>query len=263
MLWDKVLNVYLFMFFLPLVFAVLRINQNWALYLIALVYSVIIGFRFEVGCDWDAYLEMLNMAGSYSFWDYLNLNDKGYMLLNWIAYHYGGGIYLVNFICALLFMYGLIRFVKLEPNPLLALLVAVPYLTVVVAMGYTRQSVAIGFVLLALSFYYQRKLFWVVFSLTLATLFHKTAIVAFFPLFLLPRDIISLRNKALIASLVLVLFYFLVFPNMKWYLYTYAGISLEKPAVEELQISLEKPAVESSGALIRIGMNLLPALLFL
>lgn len=253
---DRIFNIYLLMFFFPLVFMLLRFNQRRVLYLIALIYSVIIGFRYEVGGDWNAYLEMLNMAGNYSFWDYLNLNDKGYMLLNWMAYHYGGGIYLVNFICALLFMYGLVRFVKLEPNPLLALLVAVPYLVVVVAMGYTRQSVAIGFVFLALSFYYERRLFWVVLSLTFATLFHKTAIVTFLPLLLLPKDIVSTKNKLLIVGWTAVLFYFLVFPAFNWMFYTYVGKI--GPLVES-----SKPLVESSGGLIRILINIIPAIIFL
>ena len=279
---DRIFNIYLLMFFFPLVFMLLRFNQRRVLYLIALVYSVLIGFRYEVGGDWNAYLEMLNMAGNYGFWDYLNLNDKGYMLLNWMAYHYGGGIYLVNFICALLFMYGLVRFVKLEPNPLLALLVAVPYLVVVVAMGYTRQSVAIGFVFLALSFYYERRLFWVVLSLTLATFFHKTAIVAFLPLLLLPKDIVSTKNKLLIAGWTAILFYFLVVPSFNRMLYVYVGkiepfmdgsdLLVEQPIqspgkkfVESSDNIAEssKPLVESSGGLIRILINIIPAIIFL
>lgn len=42
------------------------------------------------------------------------------------------------------------RFARSQPDPWLAVLVAVPYLVIVVAMGYSRQAVAIGILLAGL-----------------------------------------------------------------------------------------------------------------
>ncbi|MFN3976425.1 MAG: EpsG family protein [Aquificaceae bacterium] len=263
---EKLINVYTLMFLLPSALVFSRLDYRKVLFILLVLYSVIIGFRHQVGCNWENYQIMLNYVRESEFLDYIFSGDPGYMLLNWISYHLGGGLYLVNLVCGLLFMYGLVSFVRKEANPLLAFVVAVPYLIVVVAMGYTRQSVAIGFVLLALSFYYQKRLLLVVFALTLATLFHKTAIVSFLPLLLLPKDIVSYRNKALVALWSALLFYLLVVPSLDFYLKTYVGVpsldSLFKEYVKTPQSSGE-PMVESSGGPIRIFMNLVPAVIFL
>ncbi|MFN4320352.1 MAG: EpsG family protein [Aquificaceae bacterium] len=258
---EKLINVYTLMFLLPSALVFSRLDYRKVLFILLFLYSVIIGFRHQVGCDWENYQIMFNYVRESKFWDYIFSGDPGYMLLNWTFYHLGGGLYLVNLVCGLLFMYGLVSFVRKEANPLLAFVVAVPYLVVVVAMGYTRQSVAIGFVLLALSFYYQKRLLLVVFALTLATLFHKTSIVAFLPLLLLPKDIVSYRNKALIALWSGLLFYLLVVPSLDFYLKTYVGV----PSLDNFfkEYSSGEPMVESSGGPIRILMNLVPALLFL
>jgi hypothetical protein len=86
-------------------------------------------------------------------------------------------VYLLNFACAVLVMYGVVTFSRAQPMPWLALLVAVPYLIVVVAMGYTRQSVALGLVLVGLTQlgrgHIVRYVVWVV----LGALFHKSAVL--------------------------------------------------------------------------------------
>jgi hypothetical protein len=105
----------------------------------ALPIALMIGLRFQVGADWFSY------EGIYDYFRYADLNetlsigDPGYSLLNWIGQRFGVGVWFVNLACGTIFTWGLFRFARQQPNPWLAIVVAIPYLVIVVAMGYTRQ----------------------------------------------------------------------------------------------------------------------------
>lgn len=111
----------------------------------------------------------------------LGHTDPGYALVNWEVGRMGLRIWAVNLICASIFTVGLLSLCRLQPKPLLAVLVAVPYLVIVVAMGYTRQSAAIGFLMLGLSQYVRRATFRMLISLLLAASFHKCSYSARLP----------------------------------------------------------------------------------
>src|SRR5690606_36337681 len=119
----------------------------WAVTLLLL--AVIIGFRHQVGGDWSAYASMFVSISYMDFASAFWRSDPGYALINWLVAQVGGGIHLVNFICALIFVWGLGTLCACQPQPWMALLVSIPYLVTVVAMGYTRHSVAIGLLMLA------------------------------------------------------------------------------------------------------------------
>ena len=106
--------------------------------------ALMIGLRFEVGGDWFAYQRMYSFVRIATFEQILALGDPGYQLLNWLAVQVGGGVLLVNLFCGAIFAWGLLAFARVQANPWLAILIAVPYLVIVVAMGYSRQGVAIG-----------------------------------------------------------------------------------------------------------------------
>ena len=112
---------------------------------------LIVGLRFEVGGDWNAYKHMFSHMAYVGIGKALSVGDFGYQLLNWVARNLGAGLWVVNLTCASIFGWGLWRFAKIQQAPWLTLLVAVPYLVIVVAMGYTRQAVAIGFILAGLA----------------------------------------------------------------------------------------------------------------
>lgn len=207
--------------------------------------AVLIGLRHEVGGDWDAYLEHYQRAASSGFWDALLLGDPGYMLLNWLSAQVGGDIYLTNFLCGVIFMTGIAAFCAQQPRPWLALAVAVPYLIVVVAMGYSRQAVAIGLLLLAFNAMADgrmaRALVWTVIAATM----HKTAVVmaALLPLVTPGRWLAKILVTSAMAG---VLPFFLT-----------------EDATDYFMTSYVDNQMQSAGALPRVLMNLLPALVAL
>jgi hypothetical protein len=107
----------------------------------------------------------------------INRTDPGYYLINFFMYNLDFGIYGVNFVCAILFMIGLMKLAKQEDNPWMVIAVAVPYTITVVAMGYTRQAVALGFVMWAITYLKDNKMFGFFFFVFLAATFHKSAVL--------------------------------------------------------------------------------------
>lgn len=217
-----------------------------ALFFILLIF--LIGFRYKVGGDWDSYIDHYNRLKNIPFENIFNYGfDPGHAFTNWIIGKYELGIYGVNCIYALIFTIGLFVFSIHQPNPFLALAVAFPYLVLVVAMGYSRQSVAIGFFMMALT-NMQKQNFWkYVFWVFIAALFHKTALV------LLPFGLFIRKKRT------------------PWWLYIvvlipafYGGWNMFlAPDIEHLWNIYVEGKEESSGALIRILMNIIPSLILL
>lgn len=206
---------------------------------------LIIGFRFEVGGDWYSYLYYLERAKELSLLNLLIIGDPAYQFLNFFSFQLGLDIYGVNILSASIFAYGLMRFCQIQPRIWLALVAAIPYLVNVIAMGYTRQSIALGLFMLALVNLIHVSLARYVFWVLLAALFHKSAII------LLPIGLFVSKNKSWmsIVSMVIVTFigYFL----------------LLRYEVSNLYINYIEAKYQSNGAIIRILMSFLPALLFL
>ncbi len=211
--------------------------------------TLLIGLRVNVGGDWGNYLPFLDRAAGLSFAEVLQEKEPGYVLLNWLAAQWGGGVFLVNTFCGLIFSIGLLCFCRNQPRPWLALTIAFPYLVVVVAMGYSRQGVAIGLEMLALLALERDRLLQFLGWIALAALFHRTVLV----MLLLPAATLTgtlrttqLIRLALVAGAGYGLYTSLLAPDLDYYVQGYL--------VADYQ---------SEGAQIRVALCLLPALLFL
>jgi len=220
-------------------------TSSFALGLFAFLLVMLVGFRHEVGGDWFWYLEMLSNGLNQTWYEgMINGGDPAYGLLTWFAANFGGGLYLVNLVCGLVFVAGLLVFARNSPQPWLAMCVAVPYLVIVVAMGYTRQGVAIGLVMVGLVALSQGRIYKFATWLILAALFHKSALI------LLPLAVFSGLKKwgALLGVLLVgfLMFNLLLAEHVDFLL---AGYIIDE--------------YSSSGAGIRVAMNALPAVLFL
>lgn len=214
-------------------------------FLAFVVLTVAIGWRHDVGGDWDAYVYYVERAKVADWQLILARTEPGYNLLNWSVVQLGGDVYTVNILSAAAFSAGLIAFANRQPSPLLVLVVAIPYLVMVVAMGYSRQAVAIGLFLFAINRLERRSVIGYLLCITLAATFHKTAII--------------------LAPLAVVL------GGQRWWMYTViiamASVGLYQQflasSVEILYENYWEAEYSSQGALIRTLLNVLPAVLFL
>jgi hypothetical protein len=223
-------------------------NTNWSVEWIIcfLTIGVGIGLRHEVGADWFIYQNVFESEIGASLKEYLATPlDPAYAFLSWVSGNIFGSIYFVNLICGLIFSWGLVEFCRSQPRPWLALLVAVPYLVTVVAMGYTRQGVAIGVAMLAMSSLIRGNLWRFLLWMSLAMTFHKSAIVLIpFAFFSISHN--SLLSVAIVFCSIAVLFLLMV-----------------QEALPFLITGYIESEYESAGASLRVGMNALPAMLFL
>jgi hypothetical protein len=221
----------------------LRAGLPWVLFALLLV--LLVGLRHEVGCDWLAYKWYYTRASREDFAALWELPDPGYQLINWVAAKLGWGVYGTNVLCTVIFATGLFRFCRSQPNPWIAVAVAIPYLVVVVAMGYTRQAVALGLTFWALTALENRDLRKYLLLMAVATLFHKTAVL------LIPLGLF-LFGKGWLARAVAVVC---------------VGLGLWAAFLAEYQEGLWEnyvdAAMQSQGATFRIVMNLMPAILLL
>lgn len=244
------MEVFWFMFAMPVLAMLAPFPPGpklarWMWLLLGLFFTLLIGFRYQVGADWYTYLEQNLMMLNVPFELVFEQKYLGYAVLNWFSAYLGGGIYLVNLVCGAVLMLGVVTFARNQPQPLLALLVALPYMIIVVGMGYTRQATAMGFELLALVALMDGRLRRFVLLIICGALFHKSALV------LLPLAALANTQKRLwtwfwvgIVCVVLGTLIMAEYQEALWYNYIERGRA-------------------SEGGGIRVAMNALPSLLFL
>lgn len=215
----------------------------WFLVGALLVYMI--GLRFEVGGDWVNYSRDFQWAAGLDFDEIFLKKDPGAVALNWAVANLGLNIYVVNTLCALPFVVGLVVFCRHQPLPWLALAVAVPYLVTVVGMGYTRQSTAIGFLMLGLvELGKQRQLRFVLLVLA-GTLFHQAALL------MLPIGALVTTNRSLLRAVSIVGLFFIIALTILW------------SAYDKLWQYYVVEQMESEGGAIRVAMSAVAAVLFL
>ncbi len=212
--------------------------------IIGFLFTVIIGFRFEVGGDWFNYIGHYDLIQGLSLDSVLRKDDPGNQFLNWLSYRWDWGVYGTNVIYGTVFMIGLVKFSRLQTYPWVAIAVAVPYLITVVAMGYSRQGVAIGLFMWGVTYLNKGGFKTYIAFVLFAALFHKTAIL------LLPLGIF-LYGKGLTLRVLMLL----PIAYGAWDL-------LLADQQEGLWHNYVEAQMQSDGAKIRVAMNLFPSLLF-
>lgn len=217
------------------------------LLVVMVVIALMIGLRYEVGGDWESYIRIYRQVRLRDFFEAVALksSDSGYLALNWFAEKMGGEIWLTNLFCGAIFSWGLQRLCRVQPEPWLALLVAIPYVVIVVAMGYSRQGVALGVLMAGLASVSRNgNLLRFAAYVAVAALFHRTAVVMF-PLVALASPRSRLINVLLAVAVT----------------YLFFNIFVEEQA-ETLVRNYIESRYSSQGALIRILMSFTAALLF-
>lgn len=220
-----------------------RQPRRWVLVATATILIIFVGLRYEVGADWYNYLYLYNKITHGSLGAALATSDPAYAVLNWIAGKAGLAIWFPNLICATLFTWGLIAFSRQQPNPALALAVAV-YVVVLVGMGYTRQSAALGLVMLAITQHLRGQTVRMGISLLFALTFHSSSAV------MIPVLALAAAGRGIGTFLTALLLGLLL-------LYQFYG---------SLLVLVGRYTVETfvaAGAVPRLLLNLIPALIFL
>lgn len=212
----------------------------------AIILTLMIGLRWQVGPDWYSYFRWWREAGHWSLGRFLKTTeaDPGFYLLMWCFEQIGAPFWLFNLVVAAVFATGLVAFARQQANPWLAIAVSVPYLAIVIAMSGMRQATAIGFVLLAFIAFQRHDARKFLLYVALAASFHASSIL------LVPLVGLSFTRSRLQSGLLVliaaVLAYFLLGAAFGIYSQRYLART-----------------VQSSGTLFRLGMNALPALIFL
>ena len=220
-------------------------NLNSSLFMLGVFYVLFVGLRYEVGADRWAYSDMYDTMASLSFKDALDYTEPGFATINWLLAQMDAGVYSVNFIVAVIFVSGLIRFAKTTPLPFLALISVTPYLVIAIGMSATRQSAAIGLVFHLMASWRQSLVYKVSLS-TLATLFHNSGIMSF--IFVLQ----SLKMRLWVRLLLYGLGATVLYPVLTQ---TDAALKYQKTYIEDDLLS--------SGALMHALLNAVPAVIYL
>lgn len=220
-------------------------GQRLAILGFVVFYTLLAALREEVGGDWINYVVIYEDIQLDTLTYALTSTDTLYGLSNWLSAQVGMGIYLVNGICGLALVWGVVSATSRLREPWLAITIAVPYLLIVVGLGYVRQGAAIGMLLLAISAFERGKLLRTVLLLFLAIGFHSTAVMVF-PLFAWAIA----RRQVVFAALFIVLI---------------VGVYLifVVPRIAQFDAGYIQTEYDSSGATTRVLMNAIPSFLLL
>ena len=213
---------------------------------VGILYALFIGFRHEVGADWNNYWDMFELlAYNMSYREALEHDDPAFWLLMVGMHELDWGIYGVNLVGATIFMTGLIVFLRQQPNPWLGLTIAIAYTIVVVSIAYTRQGIALGLIFWAIAMLANRHFIRFVLLVILAAAFHKSAVL------MIGLGLFQQGKGKLFKILAIII--------VGIGIYT-AFLSGEEDRYVKLYIENQ---MQSSGAYIRAFMNFIPALIFL
>lgn len=162
-----------------------------------------VGLRYYTGSDWSGYISYFNNVrwnDGNSRWGF------GFKLLNLLCKSVYESYYLVQFISSLFFAFSIAEFLrKYAKYKFTCLFLALTFYFDDLFMAQVRQSLAISILLLGTTYLLEKK--WLKYFLVviLAALFHVTAIVAVFTVFLLHPFSKRTRIVTVVFGFVLIL----------------------------------------------------------
>ena len=255
-----------YLIFLVLSFLAYREISNpkplniYSILCLVLLFSVFIGLRNEIGCDWEGFKNLFNREictsmqnylsrknNCLSNYEYLTIKEIGYSLINVIIKGLGGNFYTANYIFSLFFLIPIIKFCSNLERPYLAILISYPYLITVIGLGSIRQSIAIAILMICINELREKRFYKYFIYISIATLFHYSSFIfMFLPLLIdLKKDKNLKRIKRALLGLFFVsIFLFLIFNDnflmkqLSGYLYRTDPISFISPLIIWIMISI-------------------------
>lgn len=241
------LSIYLAVAFVGLMTKT-RGSQNLALGAFGAFLLLFMGTRYETGCDYEAYQARFNsLYADPNYLSYLNLEEPGFHMLNRLVHDLGLDYMWLNVFGSLIFLVGLIRFVRVSPAPVLLLALLFPIIVIQLGMSGLRQALALSFLLHALVAFFQVRRLQAGIWILIAAQFHQSAYL-FLPLAFMAGRQFSF--KLALASLV--------------FLGPAAYLLLGERAEVYSERYIEQIYGEnaSGGAVLRYALAVLPCVLF-
>ena len=185
--------------------------------ILSLIFSVFIGLRNEIGCDWYGMKNLFEKSltplnSSLTVIEYLKFKEIGYTFLSLIIKNIGGNIYLLNFVFSLFFVLPFLKFCSTFKRPFLAILVSFPYLITVIGLGTIRQSIAIAFFMVCINELKHLRFYKYYFYNLIGILFHYSSFIfLFLPLSININKIFKLKKNIKFLSILIILIPILFF----------------------------------------------------
>tara|TARA_B100001248_G_scaffold185401_1_gene141457 strand:+ start:399 stop:1499 length:1101 start_codon:yes stop_codon:yes gene_type:complete len=269
-----------YLIFLVLSFLAYREISNpkplniYSILFLVLLFSVFIGLRNEIGCDWEGYKNLFNreictsmqnhLSGQnncLNSFEYLKYKEIGFTIINLIIKSLGGNFYTANYIFSLLFLIPIIQFCSNLERPYLAILISYPYLITVIGLGSIRQSIAIAILMICINELREKRFYKYFIYIAIATLFHYSSFIfMFLPLLIdIKKDKNLKRIKGALLGLFFVfIFLFLIFNDnflmkqLSGYLIMKDTISFITPLIIWMMISISASIILLNYKVFRI-----------
>ena len=199
--------------------------------IIALFFIFFIGLRYNIGCDWESYVTLIekylslnileilkyNLTGYSHYEDsnhYFVIQELGHVFLSIISRN----IYILNLIYATIFVIPLFYFCWKLKRTYLSLLISYPYYMIVVGMGPIRQAACISILMISIIFISKKKYFSHFIATTFSLFIHQYSII-FNGILFTPLLINSIKNKISKKNIFfLIIIFIIILYNLPSYL---------------------------------------------
>lgn len=238
---------------------------------VGLIIIIFIGFRHEVGCDWEAYTNLIEKYKLINVIEILKYNfhnnpekfklpddikydsntfhiiqELGHVLLAKIS----GNIYILNFIYGIIFSFPLFLFCSKLKRVYLSLVISYPYYIIVIGMGPIRQAACISILMLSIIFVSNKKYYQHLFATSISLLIHQYSII-FNLILLTPWFKNNFKNGLSKKNIIFIFFIFAI-------------ILFNSPSyINKTIFYILSSTTESKGAIFIWIINSIPAIFFL
>ena len=203
------LSIYIYLAVFSLSEIKLSHDKKFFYFILLFIFMLLfVSGRHNVGGDYVKYLYWFEYAKLFPTKGFSTLLGLNYITI--ISQTLSLKYFFFNFLCALIFISGIFKFLNISNERLFLLILLIPTMIYVVGLGYTRQSVSIGF--LCLSIYYwsenmnvKKYIFFI-----LSVLAHISSLIFFFILFYKTYEKIKLF-KLYILSASFIIFLFIIY----------------------------------------------------
>lgn len=259
------MEIYFYTYFLLLVLfyltkiKIFREIKNYVWFLLYFFFLIFIGFRFEVGGDWNQYLKIFETFDTSSITNiFITRNEFGFNLIIFFVKTLNLEFVHFNFICSLIVLSIIFFYLSKQYDPFLGLVIIYTIFLIIFVMGFARQSLSASLIILSIYYLQKNRIILSYLIIFISATFHTSALffLIIYPLNLL-INIKNYNNKIyifLFFSFIGISLYFFL-RQLDIYnalVYNYLG-----------QGRFERIYDQPAGAPFRVLLNVIPSFLIL